>query len=150
MKYTILPPQEAPRGLTAYAPPEDLLAHELGFYASNHKPSTKAKVRKVPEVKVVVLAPVVPAPVLVTEVIPTPFSLPIALKNAYKRFEEIEIIVIRPINADFDGGALGLSTKLDWPPADLKPYGLPTRRLPIRSIGEAESRLYNPYYRNFS
>lgn len=148
MKYTIIPPQEIPRGLTAYSPPENLLAHELGFYATNYKRPTKAKVHKVPEVKVVALAPVVPVPVLVTEVILKPFSLSVALKNAYKHFEEIGAMVTRPVNADFDGDAIGVLPMLKSFSIDEEesmPVTAFFQSQTNRSVGEAEMRLYRQY-----
>lgn len=150
MKYTLLPPQESPRGLTAYAPPEDLLAHELGFYAVNNESAYKRKLRTAAKVKATAITPVVapvvpiaPVPETVVEVIPTLFSLPAVLKNVYQRFEKIEITVTRPVNADFDGDAIGVLPLFD--DEEAMPVTAFFRTQANRSVGEAELRAYRQY-----
>ena len=152
MKFTIIPPQEAPRGLTAYAHPDDLLAHAMGFYAVDAPSAYKRKLAKTPKVKVELLTPEVTVPMLVAEIIPTPVSPSVLTMELPKHIQQITVKVVRHQNSDFDGDALAYFSSLELlsprghvSDVDGRPFNLPIRRQAIRSIGETKSRLYTSY-----
>lgn len=143
MKYTILPPQEIPKGLTAYHPPENLLDHALGFESINGTASVKRNKKK--SLKTKVVAEIIKDKQLaLTEKIeafvpPLPISLFFTRKFNYLKLESI-----CSQNSDFDGDPLGiiLSGPHTFKSEPMIKTDSAIRKPCYRHIGESEIRIY--------